>query len=80
MENQNLGRVVDLVETRPVCMGTEGRLVAGDSSSFLDLLLRNAKGEEKLIRVPVPESVVDFYATGMPVGAQLTNAHRFASE
>jgi len=66
MENPCLGRVVDLIEQRPVRKNSKGDLIAGNTQQYLDLLLCNAKGEEKLVRVPVEADVVDFYAAGSP--------------
>lgn len=62
METPNLGRVVNLVEERPVCRSTKGDLLSGPSQSFLDLLLTNRQGREMVIRVAVGEDVAQFYA------------------
>jgi hypothetical protein len=69
MENQIVGKVIGLIEQRPVCKNSKGNLIAGDTQQFLDLLLCNAKGEEKLLRVPVDVEVVDFYEAGNPQAA-----------
>lgn len=63
MENPEYGKVVGLTEQRPVCKSATGDLIAGDTHQFLDLLLCNHKGEEKLVRVPVGSDVVAFFAT-----------------
>lgn len=63
---QEYGTVVGLIEQRPVYKSTKGDLLAGNKQQFLDLLLRNAKGDEKLVRVPVDEEIVDFYSAGDP--------------
>lgn len=67
MENPvDYGKVVDLIEERPVCRDSKGALLAGNTQQFLDLLLRNAKGDEKVVRVAVGPDVVDFFAAGSP--------------
>lgn len=60
-----LGEVVGLHEERPVHMNRAGTtLIPGDSHFFLDLRLVNHLGREKIVRVPVPEAVFDFYSEG----------------
>ena len=66
---EEIGKVVDLIEERPVRRNSKGELIAGNKQQFLDLLLCNAKGEEKLVRVPVGADVVEFYAA-QPVAAE----------
>lgn len=62
MDERNLGKVVGYGEERPVCLGSKGDLIAGPSSVYLDLLLSNSQGDERVLRVPVPEDVATFYA------------------
>ena len=60
---KTLGEVVNVVEQRPVIRSIKANdLIAGDALGFLDLRLVNTLGSEKVIRVPVPKEVLEFYA------------------
>ena len=61
---KTLGEVVNVVEERPVIRSIRApdNLLAGEALGFLDLRLVNSLGNEKVIRVPVPKEVVEFYA------------------
>lgn len=56
-----LGKVVGLNQERPWCVDNYVR-ITGDISCSLDILLTNAMGEKKLIRVPVGKDIADFFS------------------
>jgi len=57
-----LGTVAGLVEVRPVVKSQKrDDLIPGDTEQYLDVLLCNSKGREKLVRFPVSPEVVAFY-------------------
>jgi hypothetical protein len=61
---KTLGEVVNVVQERPVIRSIHAKdLIAGNTLTFLDLRLVNQQGAEKVIRVPVPPEVSDFYTT-----------------
>lgn len=53
---------VGLSEARPVCKDSKGSLIVGNTHQFIDLLLRNYKGVEKIVRLPVTPDVIEFFA------------------
>lgn len=56
------GIVVKYEQHRPVALDSKGQtLLAGEIASFLDLRLTNRSGDERVMRVPVSNEVLDFY-------------------
>ena len=57
-----LGTVVGFCEVRPVVRSRKrDDLIPGDIEQYIDVLLCNSKGREKLVRFPVSAEVVTFF-------------------
>lgn len=67
MKNLSLGTVVAIGDERPVYHDKRNSLIAGDTASYVDVLMVNMLGEKKLVRFPLSHEAREFYARVPPL-------------